>query len=156
ALLSLWMKTLGHLGTPKSLFVATLSGHQPRGLAQRCGKKPALRAVQRLGPAAPAGRTVGCVSLFRRQAQRLSLTPAGERLLPHAEQLEQLCRQVWSCVHEDSWSGCANCCTGARPRTGRASSRRSEFIRELFRPPKLADKSAPTRGHGSVLRRWPP
>lgn len=45
------------------------------------------------------------VSLFRRQAQRLSLTPAGERLLPHAEQLEQLCRQVWSCVHEDPWSG---------------------------------------------------
>ena len=45
------------------------------------------------------------VSLFRRQAQRLSLTPAGERLLPHAEQWEQLCRQVWSCVHEDPWSG---------------------------------------------------
>ena len=130
-------------------------------------------AISRAGSLSGAAKSLHCVpsnvsarlrqleeqlggSLFRRQAQRLSLTPAGERLLPHAEQLEQLCRQVWSCVHEAPWSGCANCCTGARPRTGRASSRRSEFIRELFRPPKLADKSAPTRGHGSVLRRWPP
>lgn len=45
------------------------------------------------------------VSLFRRQTQRLSLTPAGERLLPHAEQFEQLCRQAWHSVQDDPWSG---------------------------------------------------
>ncbi|TIH10034.1 LysR substrate-binding domain-containing protein [Pseudomonas leptonychotis] len=43
--------------------------------------------------------------LFQRQAQRLRLTPAGERLLPHAEQLEQLCQQAWRCVQEDVWAG---------------------------------------------------
>lgn len=45
------------------------------------------------------------VGLFQRQAQRLRLTPAGERLLPHAEALEQLCREAWSAVQDDSWSG---------------------------------------------------
>lgn len=45
------------------------------------------------------------VSLFQRQAQRLRLTPSGERLLPHAEALEQLCRQAWSSVQEDNWGG---------------------------------------------------
>lgn len=43
--------------------------------------------------------------LFQRQAQRLRLTPAGERLLPHAEQLEQLCQLAWRCVQEDVWAG---------------------------------------------------
>ncbi|GAB3474473.1 LysR substrate-binding domain-containing protein [Azotobacter salinestris] len=45
------------------------------------------------------------VALFQRQAQRLRLTPAGARLLPHAEQLEQLCRAAWSSVQEDLWAG---------------------------------------------------
>lgn len=45
------------------------------------------------------------VALFQRQAQRLRLTPAGTRLLPHAERLEQLCRAAWSSVQEDLWAG---------------------------------------------------
>lgn len=43
--------------------------------------------------------------LFQRQAQRLCLTPAGQRLLPHAEQLEQLCLTAWRSVQEDAWVG---------------------------------------------------
>lgn len=43
--------------------------------------------------------------LFQRQAQRLRLTPAGQRLLPHAEQLEQLCLAAWRSVQEDAWAG---------------------------------------------------
>jgi len=45
------------------------------------------------------------VALFQRRAQRLALTPAGARLLPHAERLEQLCRAAWSSVQEDIWAG---------------------------------------------------
>ncbi|MEX6501426.1 LysR substrate-binding domain-containing protein [Pseudomonas zhanjiangensis] len=45
------------------------------------------------------------VALFQRQAQRLHLTPAGERLLPHAKQLEQLCLAAWRSVQEDAWAG---------------------------------------------------
>lgn len=43
--------------------------------------------------------------LFQRQAQRLHLTPAGERLLPYAEQLDRLCLQAWRSVQDDLWSG---------------------------------------------------
>ncbi|QLF93306.1 LysR family transcriptional regulator [Pseudomonas sp. ABC1] len=43
--------------------------------------------------------------LFQRQAQRLRLTPAGERLLPYAEQLDRLCQQAWRSVQDDLWSG---------------------------------------------------
>ncbi|TBU99297.1 LysR substrate-binding domain-containing protein [Stutzerimonas kirkiae] len=45
------------------------------------------------------------VRLFQRQAQRLHLTPAGERLLPYAEQLDRLCQQAWHSVQDDLWSG---------------------------------------------------
>ena len=43
--------------------------------------------------------------LFQRQAQRLRLTPAGERLVTYAEQLEQLCQAAWRSVQEDVWAG---------------------------------------------------
>lgn len=43
--------------------------------------------------------------LFQRQARQLHLTPAGKRLLPHAETLERLCQLAWSSVREDVWSG---------------------------------------------------
>lgn len=33
------------------------------------------------------------------------MTAAGERLLPHAEHLEQLCQMAWRSVQEDIWSG---------------------------------------------------
>ena len=79
-------------------------------------------AIQRAGSLSGAAQQLHCVpsnvsarlrqlesqlgvALFQRQAQRLRLTPAGERLLPHAEQLEQLCRQAWSSVRVDLWSG---------------------------------------------------
>ncbi|MDP3979117.1 MAG: LysR substrate-binding domain-containing protein [Pseudomonas sp.] len=43
--------------------------------------------------------------LFQRKAQRLRLTPAGERLVTYAEQLEQLCQAAWRSVQEDVWAG---------------------------------------------------
>ncbi|WP_447594448.1 LysR family transcriptional regulator [Aquipseudomonas campi] len=45
------------------------------------------------------------VELFQRQAQRLHLTAAGKRLIPHAENLEQICRQAWASVQSDLWAG---------------------------------------------------
>lgn len=45
------------------------------------------------------------VPLFQRTRRQLALTSAGERLLPYATQLEQLCQQAWSSVQEDLWSG---------------------------------------------------
>ncbi|HBX56910.1 LysR substrate-binding domain-containing protein [Pseudomonas sp. UBA2684] len=79
-------------------------------------------AVSRAGSLSAAAQQLHCVPsnvsarlrqletqlgavLFQRQAQRLRLTPAGERLLPHAEQLEQLCQVAWRCVQEDVWAG---------------------------------------------------
>ena len=79
-------------------------------------------AVAREGSLSAAGLRLSCVPsnvsarlrqleqqldtrLFLRQGQRLRLTPAGERLLPHAENLEQLCQMAWRSVQEDIWSG---------------------------------------------------
>lgn len=79
-------------------------------------------AVAREGSLSAAGARLSCVPsnvsarlrlleqqldtrLFQRQGQRLRLTPAGERLLPHAEQLEQLCQAAWRSVQEDVWTG---------------------------------------------------
>lgn len=79
-------------------------------------------AVAREGSLTAAGMRLSCVPsnvsarlrqleqqldsrLFLRQGQRLRLTPAGERLLPHAEQLEQLCQTAWRSVQDDVWSG---------------------------------------------------
>lgn len=79
-------------------------------------------AISRAGSLSGAAKTLHCVpsnvsarlrqlesqlgvALFRREAQRLILTPAGIRLLPHAEQFEQVCRQAWHSVQADPWSG---------------------------------------------------
>ncbi|MDX1722106.1 MAG: LysR family transcriptional regulator [Pseudomonas sp.] len=55
------------------------------------------------------------VELFQRQAQRLHLTEAGKRLLPHAENLEQVCRQAWASVQSDLWAG--DVCLGSMETT---------------------------------------
>ncbi len=39
----------------------------------------------------------GC-PLFRRDGQQWVMTAEGERLMPHARQLEQLCQQAWQSV----------------------------------------------------------
>lgn len=79
-------------------------------------------AVAREGSLSAAGVRLNCVPsnvsarlrqleqqldarLFLRQGQRLRLSPAGERLRPHAEHLEQLCQMAWRSVQEDVWSG---------------------------------------------------
>lgn len=79
-------------------------------------------AVARDGSLSAAGQRLNCVPsnvsarlrqleqqldsrLFQRSGQRLHLTPAGERLLPHAEQLELLCQSAWRSVQEDIWTG---------------------------------------------------
>ncbi|MBB3102925.1 LysR family transcriptional regulator [Azomonas macrocytogenes] len=79
-------------------------------------------AVSRAGSLSEAARQLHCVpsnvsarlrqletqlgvALLQRGAQRLSLTPAGERLLPHAQQLELLCQAAWRSVQDDGWAG---------------------------------------------------
>ncbi|WP_116348652.1 LysR substrate-binding domain-containing protein, partial [Alkalilimnicola ehrlichii] len=78
--------------------------------------------VNRTGTLGAAARQLHCVpsnvsarlrqleeqlnaALFMRRGQRLRLTPAGERLLPYAEQLEELCQAAWRSVHTDELAG---------------------------------------------------
>jgi len=87
------------------------------------------------------------VALFRRQAQRLHLTPAGVRLLPHAEQLEQLCRAAWSSVQEDLWAGELR--LGSMEST--AAVRLPEVLAALHREAPRLDLSLVTGTSGHLL-----
>jgi len=79
-------------------------------------------AISRAGSLSAAARHLHCVPsnvsarlrqlesqlgmpLFQRDTRQLSLTLAGERLLPHAQQLERLCQTAWCSVQEDVWAG---------------------------------------------------
>lgn len=46
--------------------------------------------------------------LLERNGPQLSLTAAGERLLPHARQMEELCQAAWHSVHLDTLQGRLN------------------------------------------------
>ncbi|SEI77805.1 DNA-binding transcriptional regulator, LysR family [Azotobacter beijerinckii] len=87
------------------------------------------------------------VALFQRQAQRLRLTPAGTRLLPHAEQLEQLCRAAWSSVQEDLWAGELR--LGSMEST--AAVRLPEVLAALHREAPRLDLSLVTGTSGHLL-----
>ncbi|SEI80224.1 DNA-binding transcriptional regulator, LysR family [Azotobacter beijerinckii] len=87
------------------------------------------------------------VALFQRQAQRLRLTPAGTLLLPHAEQLEQLCRAAWSSVQEDLWAGELR--LGSMEST--AAVRLPEVLAALHREAPRLDLSLVTGTSGHLL-----
>lgn len=87
------------------------------------------------------------VALFQRQAQRLRLTAAGTRLLPHAEQLEQLCRAAWSSVQEDLWAGELR--LGSMEST--AAVRLPEVLAALHREAPRLDLSLVTGTSGHLL-----
>ena len=81
-----------------------------------------FNAVARFGSLSAAARQLHCVPsnvsarlrqledqlgsvLLERNGPQVSLTAAGERLLPHARQLEALCNAAWRSVHLDTLQG---------------------------------------------------